>query len=236
MPGRYRDPTEKREWLRRIFDETADDYDRVESWLSLGTGRWYRRQALRRAGVSTGMTVLDVACGTGLVAREACAIVGPQGKVVGIDPSERMLERAQRSLNITALSGVAEALPLGSGEFDFVVMGYALRHMTDLAAAFAEFHRVVAPGGRLCILEITRPATRVGRALLRGYMGVLAAALGLVRLTSARTPELWRYYWETIEACVPPTRVVGALATAGFEQVRHRKELGLFSEYTARRP
>jgi demethylmenaquinone methyltransferase/2-methoxy-6-polyprenyl-1,4-benzoquinol methylase len=236
MPGRYRDPGEKREWLCRIFDETAGDYDRVESWLSLGTGRWYRRQALRRAGLARGMTVLDVACGTGLVAREACTIVGPQGRVVGVDPSEGMLERARRSLNIAVVPGVAEALPFGPGELSFLVMGYALRHMTDLSAAFAEFHRVLAPGGRLCILEITRPQTKAGRALLRGYMGALAAGLGLARLTSVRTPELWRYYWETIEACVPPARVMEALGAAGFDQVRHRKELGLFSEYTARRP
>jgi demethylmenaquinone methyltransferase / 2-methoxy-6-polyprenyl-1,4-benzoquinol methylase len=236
MPALYRDNAEKHEWLRRIFDETAGDYDRVESWLSLGSGRWYRRRALGRGGLGPGMRVADVACGTGLVAREAGAIVGSGGRVVGIDPSPGMLEHAQRNLGIPTVVGVAESLPFPGDQFDFVSMGYALPHVTDQGAAFAEFARVLRPGGRVCILEITRPAGRIGRALLRGYMSLLSGALRVMRPTGSRTAELWSYYWQTIDRCVPPARVLGALGAAGFDEVRHHAELGLFSEYTARRP
>src|ERR1043165_2988776 len=93
MTSRYRDNAEKHEWLRRIFDDTAADYDRVESWLSLGSGSRNRREALQRAGLAAGMGVADVACGTGLVAGEAMRIVGDGGRVVGIDPSAGMLEK-----------------------------------------------------------------------------------------------------------------------------------------------
>jgi demethylmenaquinone methyltransferase/2-methoxy-6-polyprenyl-1,4-benzoquinol methylase len=236
MPALYRTDAEKHEWLRRIFDATATDYDRVESWLSLGTGRWYRQRALRRAGVMPGMSVADIACGTGLVAREAAHIVGPGGRVVGIDPSEGMLARAQAIGGVSTLVGVAESLPLRSAEFDVVAMGYALRHVEDLRLAFAEFFRVLKPGGRLCILEITRPAGWLTRTALRGYMGLLSSALSVAKPKGSRTAELWGYYLQTINECVTPACVVAALQEAGFANVEHRVELRVFSDFTAHRP
>ncbi len=236
MTSRYRDNAEKHEWLRRIFDETATDYDRVEAWLSFGTGSRNRREALQRAGLREGMSVADVACGTGLVAREALKLIGPSGSIVGIDPSEGMLEQARRGLGIETKIGVAEALPLESGKYDFLSMGYALRHVEDLAPAFAEFYRVLKPNGRACILEITRPRGAVRRAVLRAYMRVLSALLRWRKPVSARTPELWSYYWDTIDLCVPPERVVGALKAAGFVDVEHHSQFGMLSEYTMRKP
>lgn len=235
MPDLYRDNQQKHQWLRAIFNETAGDYDRVESWLSLGSGRWYRRQALKRAGLASGMSVADVACGTGLVAREAMAIIGPAGKVIGVDPSQGMLAEAQRLAGIQTMIGFAEHLPLEDGAFDFLSMGYALRHLEDLGPAFAEFHRVLKPGGRICILEITRPEGGAGRGLLRGYMKLLAWLIRFFKPRSRRTGELWDYYWRTIDQCVRPGIVIQALIDAGFEEVEHRAELGIFSEYTGRR-
>lgn len=233
MTTRYRDNAEKRRWLRSIFDDTAADYDRVESWLSLGSGRWYRRQALKRAGLAPGMVVADVACGTGLVSREALTIIGPSGRLVGVDPSEGMRSRARRHLGIEAIEGLAEALPFNEPSFDFVSMGYALRHVADLHLAFSEFHRVLRPGGRLCVLEITRPHGRVRRAVLRGYLSFLSGVVCRLSRVGRRTPELWAYYLDTIERCVPPSCVVEAIERAGFSDVAHRMQLGLFSEYSA---
>lgn len=228
----YRDVGEKREWLKSIFDDTAGDYDRVERWLALGTGRWYRRQALRRAGLAPGMAVADVACGTGLVAREALSIVGDAGRVVGIDPSPGMLRLASESINIEARAGRAEAIPAADVSFDFLSMGYALRHVDDLGPAFAEFRRVLRPGGRVCILEITSPDSRIGRWLMSAYMRVISGVFCRVGGTSERTSELWRYYWDTIDRCVRPEAVLNALREAGFRDVRRIVPLGMFSEYT----
>lgn len=231
----YATAGDKRAFLTAIFDETAADYDRIERWLSLGTGSWYRRQALLRAGLREGMDVMDVAAGTGLVAREALAVLGRGGRVVGVDPSAGMLRRAAEQLGIEPVIGTAEALPAADRSFDFLSMGYALRHVENVGAAFCEFRRVLRPGGRLCILEITRPASAWGRLLLRIYLGLVGGVLKRIAPMQRRTPDLWRYYWKTIDRCVPPDAVVRALREAGFCDVA-RVRMGVFSEFTACRP
>src|SRR5438094_6257821 len=90
----------KRSFLRRIFDQTAGDYDRVERLMALGSGSWYRRQALRRAGLTRGMRVLDVATGTGLVAREEIHLAGDAKLIVGLDPSIGMIAQGRRTLPV----------------------------------------------------------------------------------------------------------------------------------------
>ncbi len=229
----YPDETAKRVWLKSIFDDTSQDYDRVESWLALGSGRWYRRQALMRSGLKPGMIVADVACGTGLVAREAVKIVGETGRVVGIDPSAGMLQHAAASIKFETRAGRAEAIPEEDSIFDFLSMGYALRHVDDLSSAFTEFHRVLKPGGRVCILEITSPESRIGRLLMAMYMRIVSGVYCRFISRSARTKELWHYYWETIDLCARPESVMSALRAAGFTDVKRVVVLGVFSEYTA---
>jgi demethylmenaquinone methyltransferase/2-methoxy-6-polyprenyl-1,4-benzoquinol methylase len=234
---RYYPPHEgKRPFVRRMFNQTAGDYDRVERLMALGSGSWYRRRALIQAGLATGMRVLDVAVGTGLVAREEVRLTGDPRLVLGVDPSIGMLAEALKSLPITGLLATAEELPLADGRFDFLSMGYALRHLSDLAVAFRQFHRVLKPGGRLCILEITRPPSRVLRTMIKAYMRGIVPALTRLTTRHADSQLLWEYYWDTIEQCVPVATVTAALEAAGFDQVRHHLELGMFSEYTARKP
>src|SRR5512134_877007 len=91
----FRSEAERRGWVRNIFDRTAADYERVERAMAFGTGPWYRRQALLRAGLAPGMRVVDVGVGTGLVAREAARIVGFASLVTGVDPSPGMLGSAR---------------------------------------------------------------------------------------------------------------------------------------------
>lgn len=231
----YADEPERHRYVRRIFDDTAADYDRIESVLAFGSGRWYRSKALQRARLKAGDRVLDVGIGTGLVAREALKIIGPSGSLVGVDPSPGMM--GQVSLpGVQLLAGRAEALPREDASADFLSMGYALRHLADLSAAFAEFHRVLRPGGRLLLLEITRPQGRVATQALKAYMRVMVPAIARVVARRGATSELWRYYWDTIEACVPPEVVLQALREAGFKRVRRFVQLGVFSEYTAFKP
>jgi demethylmenaquinone methyltransferase/2-methoxy-6-polyprenyl-1,4-benzoquinol methylase len=235
LPAYYGDEVDHQRFVRRIFDDTAVDYERVERLLALGSGPWYRRQALRRAGLAANMQVLDVGIGTGLLAREALALVGPGGRLTGVDPSAGMMAQVGAQ-GITLLQGRAEALPLPDASVDFVAMGYALRHLSDLHAAFAEFARVLRPGGRMLVLEITRPAGRLATRLLRGYMRAVVPVAARWVTGRADTAQLWRYYWDTIEACVPPPEVLRALAGAGLADAQRHVELGVFSEFTARRP
>lgn len=228
-------PTEqdRQTYLRNIFDSTAADYDRIEAMLAWGTGSRYRRDALIRGGLQAGMKVLDVGVGTGLVAAQACILAGNAALVTGVDPSPGMLAASRLPGTIVLIEGRAESLPFPDNHFDFLSMGYALRHISDLSVAFAEFERVLKPGGRLCILEITRPQSRLGRWLLKSYIrGVIPL---LTRFVSRQkdTATIWRYFWDSIEACVPPEQVVATLKAAALTQVNRHLVFGIFSEYQA---
>jgi demethylmenaquinone methyltransferase/2-methoxy-6-polyprenyl-1,4-benzoquinol methylase len=230
---RYYDrSTDRPGFVRSIFDRSARDYDRIDAVTSLGTGSAHRRRMLLKAGLAPGMKILDVGCGTGLVAREAVAIVGDTGDVVGVDPSRCMRERAAMLGQFEVLEGVAESLPIGDGQFDAITMGYALRHVDDLGRAFAEFRRVLAPRGRVILLEITPPKSRPGKVLMRVVMRWVVPSVSASVTLSRDAWRMMRYFWETIDCCVPPDRVILALESAGFTDVRRSVELGVFSMYT----
>ena len=231
LPRYYADAEGKRRFVGGMFDASAGDYDRVDRVLAFGTGSRYRRDALLRGGLAAGMRLLDVAVGTGLVAKEALAIVGAQGSVTGIDPSAGMMSAVGAGLPL--VRGRAESLPFAAASFDFVTLGFALRHLSDLDCVFGEFRRVLRPGGRLLVLEITRPEGRVATALLKAYMRGLVPLLAGFVGRSRQTPALYRYYWDTIEACVPPAQVMASIAAAGFGGARRVLTLGIFSEYGA---
>jgi demethylmenaquinone methyltransferase/2-methoxy-6-polyprenyl-1,4-benzoquinol methylase len=232
----YQTEQERTAWVRGIFSRTAGDYERIESAMALGSGPGYRRRALRRGGLAKGMRVVDVGVGTGMVAREAVPIVGDPALVTGVDPSPGMLANAKLPVGVRLLSGAAEAIPVADGEADFVSMGYALRHIADLPAAYAEFYRVLRSGGRLCILEMTLPRQAFARTMLRAYMRGVVPAMARLVARHSEMPELMRYYWDTIEACIPPQMVIEGIRAAGFIEVARHVELGIFSEYYARKP
>lgn len=223
-------------FVRQVFDETAQDYNRIERMMALGSGPWYRRRALVRSGLASSMDVLDVAVGTGLVASEAVSIVGDARKVIGIDASIGMLRSAAGPRDIVVVQGMAEKLPFFSDRFDFLSLGFALRHMSDLSVVFAEFHRVLRPGGTVCLLEITMPKGPIARRILKTYMRGIIPFLARFAGSRRSTAHLFKYYWDTIEACVPPESVMAALRQAGFTEVKRFVEVGIFSEYTGRKP
>ncbi|WP_420465964.1 class I SAM-dependent methyltransferase [Panacagrimonas sp.] len=231
----YRDEAERRQRVNALFDASAGQYDGINRMMSLGSGRRYRRQALLRAGLIAGQRHLDVGAGTGVIALLGQDIVGPSGEVVALDPSPGMLEVARVAGVRQPVPGRAEALPFPDAGFDLLTMGYALRHVTDLDATFTEFLRVLRPGAKVLILEITRPPPGLGYHALRFYLRSLVPLL--TRLQGSHEAQtLMRYHWDTIEHCVPPATIIAALQTAGFEQIRRDVVLGLFSEYSGVRP
>lgn len=234
----YAAPSERMGFVRELFNGTAADYDRINNVFSLGTGAWYRRDALRRAGLAPGQRLLDVAVGTGLVAREAARVLGDPTAVTGLDLSEGMLAEARRRLGAgpRLVQARAEALPVADGSVHFVSMGYALRHVADLGVAFREYHRVLRPGGRVLLLEIGRPDGRIARAMLKAYLGRIVPALCRWTAPRGRAGQLMDYYWDTIEACVPAGTILRHLDAAGFDEVRCATALGVFKAYSGRRP
>lgn len=227
----YSSEEERQRRVRSWFDQSAPHYDDITQAMSFGSGHWFRRYTLERAGLAPGSAVLDVACGTGVLTAQARAIVGPDGRVVGLDPSFGMLAEARRRDGSRLVRALAEAIPFADASFDLVTMGYALRHVADLEITFAEYRRVLRPGGRVLILEITPPRSRILFALLRAYLRRVVPLLA--RRHGAVPGELMAYYWDTIEQCVEPAAILGALRSTGFVRADRRVELGVFSEYAA---
>jgi demethylmenaquinone methyltransferase/2-methoxy-6-polyprenyl-1,4-benzoquinol methylase len=232
----YPTPADRDGFVQSLFDQAAGSYDRINAAFSLGSGAWYRRRALLQAGLRPGQRMLDVAIGTGLVAREGLRILGRREAVTGLDLSEGMLAEARRGLAIPLIRARAEALPLADASFDFLSMGYALRHVPDLGATFAEYRRVLRPGGRLLLLEIGRPEGRLAYRAARLYLGRVVPALSRLSGGGPRAGLMMQYYWDTIDACVPPATILAALAGAGFAAARCETQLGLFRAYMAERP
>ena len=231
LPDYYDDLQQRENFVRSLFDASAADYDRINNIMSLGSGAWYRRRLLRSRGVVAGHRVLDIAVGTGLLAREAEAVVGGSGLVVGLDASFGMLAQARLSLNLPLVQGQAEALPFADASFDMATMGYALRHMAEFATVFAEFRRVLKPGGQLLILEIAQAENRFAQAAAEMWLGHAIPAICGVVMRSRRSRELMRYYWDTIRECVPAPTIEAELAAAGFASVGSTAILGVFREY-----
>jgi demethylmenaquinone methyltransferase/2-methoxy-6-polyprenyl-1,4-benzoquinol methylase len=215
-----------------MFDRAAEHYDRACSIMSFGTGQAYRRAALERGGLRAGMEMLDVGTGTGLVAREAVRLTGASGRVIGVDPSRRMMTAGRERAAIAFVQGVGEELPFPDCRFDFLTMGYALRHVPDLDQAFSEYRRVLKPAGRLLLLEITRPSSRLGTIAAGMYFGTLVPALAGLRTRSRDAAALMRFYWDTIAQCVSPEMVLGSLRRTGFSASRTVTS-SIFSEYIA---
>jgi len=229
----YPTPEAKPEFVNRLFDKGARHYDAVVDWGFLHSGAAYRRWALRHHGLRPADRLLDVACGTGLVAVEAAKIIGPAENITCLDPSAGMLAVAQSKLGAHFVLARAEAMPLADNSFDFLTMGYALRHVTSLEETFREYRRVLRPGGKLLILEITKPPGRVSGFFFRLYFGRIYPSLTRLFTRSNDARDMMRYYWETMDACVSPAAVLDALGAAGLAEVKRNVVLGLFSEYTA---
>lgn len=226
---------ERRNATRAMFDQAAGGYDRAERITALGSGAWYRRDVLRRNGLRAGMTLLDVAAGTGLVAVEGQRLIGPAGRLLALDPSPGMLAELRKKLDVETIEAYAESIPLPDDHVDFISMGYALRHVGDLDQAFAEYHRVLRPGGRACIMEISRPQSRLGQLAMRAYIGAVVPFLA--RLTRSRTDvkRLWAYYGDTIELAIEPALILDAMRRAGFVDVQCALTFGVFREYLGRK-
>ena len=223
-------------YIQALFDDTAHQYERINRIFAFGFGGWYRRRALQRNGLHRGMRLLDIAVGTGLVARAALRITANDVDVIGLDASQGMLAETRRTLGIPVIRGNAERLPMADASFDFVTVGYALRHVTDLASAFQEFRRVLRPGGTLLLLEIARPQGLIRRRLVKWYLGRMVPLLCRWLMPQTKSATLMGYFWDTIENCVAPDVILDQLAASGFVQVDCETNLDLFCAYCARRP
>jgi demethylmenaquinone methyltransferase/2-methoxy-6-polyprenyl-1,4-benzoquinol methylase len=200
--------------VRGMFDRIAPVYDAMNRVMTAGLDRSWRRLTVE-AVVQPGDRVLDACCGTGDL---AVAAEREGGIVTGLDFSPRMLERARKkSETVTWIEGDLLALPFDEGSFDAATVGFGVRNVADLEAALAELHRVLRPGGRLAILEITQP-----RGVLRPFFSLWFERI--VPLLGKILPggKAYTYLPASVRRFPGAEELAALLEQRGFEQVRFR--------------
>lgn len=209
--------------VRAMFDRIAGVYDLMNGVMTAGLHHQWRRRAADLAGVGPGDRVLDVATGTGDLALELASRVGPAGAVVGADFSDRMLELARAKAFDAGFVGVrfeqanALALPYADGQFDAVTVGFGARNFADLRRGVAEMGRVVKPGGRVVILEITTPQRPPLSTFLETWFDHIVPALGRL----AGDPDAYSYLPDSVRRFPLPQELAATMWDCGLRSVRY---------------
>jgi demethylmenaquinone methyltransferase/2-methoxy-6-polyprenyl-1,4-benzoquinol methylase len=223
-------PTEeKAHRVRAVFDSVADNYDLMNDVMSLGIHRLWKRLVIEMANIRPGQQVLDLAGGTGDLTRLIAARTGHQGKVILSDINHAMIRTGRARLldggiagNVGFIQANAEQLPFSDNSFDCITMGFGLRNVTDKQAALDSMYRVLKPGGRLLVLEFSRPAAALKPAYDFYSFKVMP---GLGRLF-ARDAESYRYLAESIRMHPDQQTLLNMLESAGFEDCSYQNLSG----------
>jgi demethylmenaquinone methyltransferase/2-methoxy-6-polyprenyl-1,4-benzoquinol methylase len=204
--------------VRAMFDRIAGFYDLMNSVMTAGLHHQWRRRAADLASVGPGGTVLDVATGTGDLAVELATRVGPTGTVTGSDFSEGMLDRARvKAPGISFEWGDALELPYADDTYDAATVGFGARNFSDLDQGLREMTRVIRPGGRVVILEITTPTKPPLSTFFRLWFDRIVPLVGKV----AGDPEAYEYLPNSVKRFPGPHALAGKLADAGLVNVRY---------------
>lgn len=219
-------PEEKVRYVRRMFGAIAPRYDLANTLISAGLHRVWKRIAAALADPPPGGRAIDVCCGTGDLTLLLARRVGPRGRVVGVDFTLEMLRIARRRAAAAGLDGIcrfvlgdAQALPAAAGRFDAATVGFGIRNVGRPETALRELHRVLTPGGRLAVLEFSRPRNPAIRRLYDFYSFTLMPWVG--RLAS-RHPDAYLYLPTSVRAWPDQEAFRALLQHAGFEGVQYR--------------
>lgn len=218
--GRLEEPQ-----VRAMFDRIARVYDRMNSVMTAGLHHHWRRRAVDLAQVAAGDRVVDVACGTGDLSLELARRVGASGEVVGCDFSEQMLElaRAKAAGEPALAAGVrfewanALELPYADGEFAAATVGFGARNFSDLEQGLGEMRRVVRPGGKVVVLEITTPTKPPLSTFYRLWFDRIVPSLGKV----AGDSDAYTYLPSSVRRFPGPQELAATLERAGLTRIRY---------------
>ncbi len=220
---------DKARLVRGVFDSVASKYDLMNDLMSGGLHRLWKRFAVAEAGIRPGHVVLDLAGGTGDLARAFAARVGDEGRVVLADINRAMLEQGRRRLvdagvggNLSIVQVDAENLPFADGSFDRVSIAFGLRNVTDKAAALASMRRVLKSGGKLLILEFSKPL----EPLRPAYDLYSFRVLPLLGRLLANDADSYRYLAESIRMHPDQETLLAMLEAAGLDRCRYQNLAG----------
>jgi demethylmenaquinone methyltransferase/2-methoxy-6-polyprenyl-1,4-benzoquinol methylase len=210
--------------VRGVFDSVASRYDIMNDLMSAGLHRLWKRYTIDQAGVRPGHVVLDLAGGTGDLAREFARRVGKDGHVILADINAAMLQQGRRRLvdagiagNVTIAQVDAQALPFEDSTFDCITIAFGLRNVTDKDAALASMLRVLKPGGKAMILEFSSPSKAIKPAYDIYSFKVLPALGKLV----AGDPDSYQYLAESIRMHPDQETLKSMMESVGFERCRY---------------
>jgi demethylmenaquinone methyltransferase/2-methoxy-6-polyprenyl-1,4-benzoquinol methylase len=205
-----------------MFDRISGRYDAMNSVMSAGLHHRWRARTADVAGVAAGDAALDVCCGTGDLALELRRRVGPAGRVVGLDFSAPMLELAARKsvaagAEVEWVEGNALELPFDDASFDAATVGFGVRNVADVSRGIHEMARVVRPGGRVAILEITTPQ----RPPLKWFYSVWFDRIVPLLGTVAGDREAYTYLPSSVRRFPPAHELAALMHEAGLRDVRY---------------
>lgn len=212
--------------VQNIFDKIAPQYDQMNSVISLGTHRIWRKRVMSMMAVKPGDFALDLCCGTGDWTLALARAVGPAGRVVGLDFSPVMIREADRKVRtakyadrITLREGDAMQLPYPDNSFNVVTIGFGLRNVPDANQVLREMTRVVKPGGQVVCLETSQPTNPVIHAGWQVYFGHVVPLMGSL---VAHHYQAYNYLQRSTHSFVSVTQLADMFRTAGLTQVSYR--------------
>jgi demethylmenaquinone methyltransferase/2-methoxy-6-polyprenyl-1,4-benzoquinol methylase len=221
---------EKAQRVRAVFDSVADKYDLMNDLMSAGVHRLWKRYTLSQTGLRPGQMALDVAGGTGDIAAGMAKQVGPSGLVVLSDINAAMLEVGRNRLldrglmhNVRFSLANAECLPFEDESFDCVTIAFGLRNVTDKPAALASMRRVLRPGGRLLVLEFSKPVVPGLKPVYDVYSFSVLPWLGK---RIAGDSDSYQYLAESIRRFPDQETLCGMMREAGLEDCRYHNLSG----------
>jgi len=221
---------EKVKRVAGVFHSVADKYDVMNDLMSFGIHRLWKRFTLSQTGLKAGQRVLDLAGGTGDLAMRMAKMVGPSGEVVLSDINASMLSRGRQRLidqgiagNMRYVQANAECLPFPDDYFDCITIAFGLRNVTDKDAALASMLRVLKPGGRLLVLEFSKPVAPGLSPLYDTYSFKLLPMMGKLVANDA---DSYRYLAESIRMHPDQETLKEMMIKAGFDRVSYHNLTG----------
>ena len=216
--------------VRGVFDSVASRYDLMNDLMSGGVHRLWKRFTIELSAARAGQTILDIAGGTGDLAARFSKLVGPEGKVILADINAAMLEVGRDRLidkgaigNIEVLQADAQSLPFEDNSIDCITIAFGLRNVTDKDMALRSMLRVLRPGGRLLVLEFSKPVSPLLGKIYDQYSFQILPAMG--RLI-AQDADSYRYLAESIRKHPDQETLLGMMEEAGFMECRYHNMTG----------